>query len=113
MKNVYEAVILIVDVSGKDPDVLYVLGMAHLTGKPLLILSQDPADIPIDLKNDRQIIYENTPEGLKIIGHYLSHIFELVSHEKKADAVLSWRDKLSEPLNYPDPPMPKKRTAKK
>jgi hypothetical protein len=109
MKNVYEAVILIADVSGKDPDVLYVLGMAHLIGKPLVILSQDPVDIPIDLRKDRQIIYENTTEGLKTIGYYLSHIFEFVSHEKKADAVLSWRDKLSEPLNYPDPPIPKQR----
>jgi hypothetical protein len=109
MKNVYEAAILIADVSGKDPNVLYVLGMAHLIGKPLVILSQDPADIPVDLKKDRQIIYEDTTEGLKIIGHYLSHIFEFVSHEKKADAVLPHRDKLPDPLNYPDPPKPRKR----
>jgi hypothetical protein len=113
MKNVYEAVILIVDVSGKDPNVLYVLGMAHLIGKPLVILSQDPADIPIDLKKDRQIIYENTTGGLKTIGYYLSHIFEFVNHEKKADAVLPYRDKLPDPLNYPDPPVPKPKPEKK
>jgi hypothetical protein len=109
MKNVYEAVILIADVSGKDPDVLYVLGMAHLIGKPLVILSQNPADIPIDLKKDRQIIYENTAEGLKTIGYHLSHIFEFLSHEKKADAVLPYGDKLPDPMNYPDPPKPKQK----
>jgi hypothetical protein len=113
MKNVYEAVILIADVSGKDSDVLYVLGMAHLIGKPLVILSQDPADIPIDLKNDRQIIYENTPEGLKTVSHLLSHIFEFVGHEKKADRFLPHYDKLSEPMNYPDPPIPKPKAGKK
>jgi hypothetical protein len=113
MKNLYEAVILIADVSGKESDVLYVLGMAHLIGKPLVILSQDPADIPIDLKKDRQIIYENSEDGLKKIGYYLSPIFEFVSHEKKADALLPYRDKLSDPMNYPDPPMPKQRRIKK
>jgi hypothetical protein len=113
MKSVYESAILIVDVSGKASDVLYVLGMAHLIGKPLVILSQDPADIPIDLKKDRQIIYENTAEGLKTIGKNLSHIFEFVSHEKKADALLPYRDKLPDPLNYPDPPIPKRRTIRK
>jgi hypothetical protein len=113
MKNIYEAVIIVADVSGKDPNVLYALGMAHLIGKPLVILSQDPTDIPIDLKKDRQIIYENTTDGLKQIGYYLSPVFEFISHEKKADAVLPYRDKLPDPLNYPDPPMPKKRTRKK
>jgi hypothetical protein len=112
MKNVYEAVILIADISGKDPNVLYVLGMAHLIGKPLVILSQNPADIPIDLKKDRQIIYENTTEGLKTIGYHLSHIFEFVNHEKKADDVLPYRDKLPDPMNYPDPPTPKRRKTK-
>jgi hypothetical protein len=107
MKTIYEAAILIADVSGKDPNVLYVLGMAHLIGKPLVILSQDPADIPVDLKKDRQIIYENTADGLKTISHYLTHVFEFVSHEKKADALLPYRDKLSDPMNYPDPPKPK------
>jgi hypothetical protein len=113
MKNLYEAVILIADVSGKESDVLYVLGMAHLIGKPLVILSQDPVDVPLDLKKDRQIIYENSEEGLKTIGHYLSPIFEFVSHEKKADVLLPYKDKLSDPMNYPDPPIPKQRRIKK
>jgi hypothetical protein len=113
IKNVYEAVILIADVSGKESDVLYVLGMAHLIGKPLILLSQDPADIPIDLKKDRQILYEHSKEGLKIIGHYLSPVFAFVSHEKKADALLPYEDKLYDPMNYPDPPMPKQRRIKK
>ncbi|MDR2742220.1 MAG: ClpX C4-type zinc finger protein [Treponema sp.] len=113
MKNVYESVILIADVSGKESDVLYILGMAHLTGKPLVILSQNPADIPIDLKKDRQIIYENSDEGLKVIDYHISHMFELVSHEKKADALLPCKDTLSDPLNYPAPPMPKQRKKKK
>jgi hypothetical protein len=113
MKNLYEAVLLIADISGKESDVLYVLGMAHLIGKPLVILAQDPADIPIDLKNDRQIIYENSAGGLKIIGHYLSPIFEFLSHEKKADVFLPYRDKLSDPMNYPDPPIPKQMRKRK
>jgi hypothetical protein len=113
MKNVYTAAILIADVTGKESDVLYVLGMAHLIGKPLIILSQNPADIPIDLKKDRQILYENNMNGLKIIDHYLSPVFEFLSHEKKADVFLPHKDQLPDPMNYPDPPMPKQRRNKK
>jgi hypothetical protein len=72
-----------------------------------------PVDIPVELKKDCRIICDNSKEGLKTINHYLALVFEFVSHEKKVDAVLSYRDTLSVPLNYPDPPKPKQRTRKK
>jgi hypothetical protein len=112
MKKIYEAAIVIADVSGKDPDVMYVLGMVHLIGKPLVILSQDPADIPADLKKDRRIIYENTAKGLKLADYHLSHIFIFIRHELKADEILPDNYKSGEPLNYPDPPMPRQKKAK-
>lgn len=48
---------VIADISGRNPNVLYELGIAHTLAKPVLIISKDAGDIPIDLSTRRVIIY--------------------------------------------------------
>ncbi|MET0500537.1 MAG: hypothetical protein ABW172_03330, partial [Candidatus Binatia bacterium] len=48
---------VIADITGRNPNVLYELGIAHTLAKPVLILSQEAADIPIDLATRRVILY--------------------------------------------------------
>jgi hypothetical protein len=48
---------VIADITGRNPNVLYELGIAHTLAKPVLILSQSATDIPIDLSTRRVIIY--------------------------------------------------------
>jgi len=48
----------IADVTQKNPNVLYEVGMAHTLGKPTLLLTRDVGDVPFDLKSLRLIIYE-------------------------------------------------------
>lgn len=48
----------IADVTGKNPNVLYELGIAQTIGKPTVLLVQDINDIPFDLKSNRFIIYD-------------------------------------------------------
>src|SRR5690349_4276479 len=45
-----EAAICVVDLTGRSLTSLYVLGMAHGTGKPLVQLVQNQDDLPFDLK---------------------------------------------------------------
>lgn len=45
------------DITGKNPNVLYELGIAHSLAKPVLILSREAADIPIDLSTRRVMLY--------------------------------------------------------
>jgi hypothetical protein len=45
------------DITGRNPNVLYELGIAHTLAKPVLILSKEAADIPIDLATRRVILY--------------------------------------------------------
>jgi hypothetical protein len=45
------------DITGRNPNVLYELGIAHTLAKPVLILSRDAVDIPIDLATRRVILY--------------------------------------------------------
>jgi hypothetical protein len=48
---------VIADISGRNPNVLYELGIAHTLAKPVLIISKNAEDIPIDLSTRRVIIY--------------------------------------------------------
>lgn len=47
----------IADITGKNPNVLYELGIAQTLGKPTVLLAQDINDVPFDLRNNRFIIY--------------------------------------------------------
>jgi hypothetical protein len=48
---------VIADISGRNPNVMYELGIAHTLAKPVLILSRTAEDIPIDLATRRVILY--------------------------------------------------------
>jgi hypothetical protein len=48
---------VIADITGRNANVMYELGIAHTLAKPVLILSRDAADIPIDLATRRVILY--------------------------------------------------------
>ena len=51
--------IVIADMSGKNPNVFYEVGYAHAKDKLCLLLTNDVADIPFDLKHKRHIVYRS------------------------------------------------------
>lgn len=53
---------VIADITGRNPNVMYELGMAHTLAKPVLILSKYAGDIPIDLATRRVILYGQSGE---------------------------------------------------
>lgn len=57
------AEIIIADVTGRNPKVMYEIGMAHTVGKPVIILTQTIDDVPFDLKHHRCVVYSYTPGG--------------------------------------------------
>lgn len=57
-KQIVEAHICIADVTGRNPNVSYELGLAHALNKPTIIITQHLDDIPFDYKHLRSIIYD-------------------------------------------------------
>jgi hypothetical protein len=55
---VQKAEILLADLTGKNPNVLYELGLAHALGKPVVMVTQSLEDVPFDLRNLRVIAYD-------------------------------------------------------
>lgn len=55
---IHQSVICIADVTDKNPNVLYEVGIAHTLGKPTILLSQNVEQIPFDLSSFPVIIYD-------------------------------------------------------
>ncbi|MFM5544981.1 hypothetical protein [Aeromonas sp. 30P] len=56
--------IVIANISGRNPNVFYELGIAHALGKPVVIVSESLVNIPFDISNSRILAFENI-ENLK------------------------------------------------
>lgn len=64
--------LIIADVTGRNPNVFYELGMAHAIGKDVIILTRRREDIPFDVTHLRYIKYEYTPRGVLKLGQALT-----------------------------------------
>ena len=60
---IHTADFVLADITGRNPNVLYELGIAHTIAKPVLILSQKAEDIPIDLATRRVLVYDRKAEN--------------------------------------------------
>ena len=67
MEQIWEqmnrAGLIIVDLTDKNPNVFYELGIVHTLGKPVILMTQSEDDVPFDLRHLRFIEYEYTPHG--------------------------------------------------
>lgn len=57
-RSIKNADLLIADLTFRNPNVLYELGLSHAINKKVIIITQNINDIPFDLKSFRCIIYD-------------------------------------------------------
>ncbi len=57
-KKTQQAKVLIADLTEKNANVFYELGLAHAIGKPVILISESMGDVPFDLRNYRVITYD-------------------------------------------------------
>lgn len=63
--------IIIADITNRNPNVFYELGIAHTIGKKVILLTQDVKDIPVDLNRFRHIVYKDNFDGYEILKEQL------------------------------------------
>jgi hypothetical protein len=75
MSDVWEGICgahaLIADCTGRNPNVFYEIGLAHVVGKPLVLITQKSEDVPFDLAQFRYIQYNYTPPGMRVFEQRL------------------------------------------
>jgi len=75
----------IADLTGRNPNVLYELGIAQTLGKPTVMLSQDIQDVPFDLKQYRIISYSKDALSLKRLRNDLQNSISSVLGSDRLD----------------------------
>ena len=68
---IYKSSIVVCDFTGKNPNVLYETGIAHLLGRKVIIITQNIDDVPSDLKHHRCLKYFPNHEGLRDLENKL------------------------------------------
>jgi hypothetical protein len=63
VSSIAQADIVIADLTGRNPNVFYELGIAHTLGVPCILLSQNLADVPFDLRSYRTVVYKQDSMG--------------------------------------------------
>lgn len=87
IENIWEyinrAQIVIADLTGKNPNVFYEVGMAHVLGKPVVLVTQSIEDVPFDLRHIRNIVYEYTPRGMQKFEASLQNTLQFILEQPK------------------------------
>lgn len=75
MEDVFESIcgasLIVAECTGRNPNVLYELGLSHALGKRTVLLSQNRDDVPFDLGRFRVCIYQDNSSGYPVLKNFL------------------------------------------
>jgi hypothetical protein len=96
LKSILRAEYIIADLTDRNPNVFYELGIAHCTKDidKVIILTQNMETVPFDLRQFRCIVYTQTEEGLVKLQNELVKTFEAVAKH-------TFRFKVAEGRTFP------------
>lgn len=77
---IFVAEIVVVDFTGKNPNVMYETGIAHTLGKHVVPITQSLDDVPFDLQSHRVLKYLPNREGLATLSLNLSDRLGTIVH---------------------------------
>lgn len=83
-QSINSAAVITADVTGRNPNVMYEIGMAHTVGKPVIILTQTMNDVPFDLKHYRCVVYDYTPRGCAMLEERLLGTLRFLKGKRSA-----------------------------
>lgn len=80
---IFRAHIVVVDFTGRNPNVMYETGIAHTLGKTVVPITQSLDDIPSDLGHHRALKYLPNEEGYRDLSNALWKRFKVLFEKKK------------------------------
>jgi hypothetical protein len=80
------AKVLVAELTTKNPNVFYELGLAHALNKPVVLVSSNEEDVPFDLRHIRVIYYDVTDPfwGQKLIEKVAENIVSAIKNPEEA-----------------------------
>ncbi len=80
------AKVLVAELTGRNPNVFYELGLAHALNKPVVLVSSNQLDVPFDLQHIRVIYYDQRDPfwGEKLIAKVSENIVSALKNPGEA-----------------------------
>jgi hypothetical protein len=84
--GINSARILVAELTSRNPNVYYELGLAHALHKPVVLVSNSQEDVPFDLNHIRVIYYDMTDPfwGQKLIDKLAENILSAIKNPEEA-----------------------------
>jgi len=76
---IFRAHVVVVDFTGKNPNVMYETGIVHTLGKHVVPVSQSLDDVPFDMAHHRILKYLPNGEGIEVMVRKLAEKLRQVS----------------------------------
>jgi hypothetical protein len=85
-EGISKARVLVAELTGRNPNVFYELGLAHALNKPVVLVSSNQTDVPFDLKHIRVIYYDMSDPfwGDKLISKVAENIVSALKNPGEA-----------------------------
>ncbi|RXF72946.1 hypothetical protein [Hansschlegelia zhihuaiae] len=74
--------IVVADCTNRNPNVFYEIGIAHTLGRDVILITQNQADIPFDLRHLRYVQYLNNREGRANLRRMIAERAETLLEEE-------------------------------
>lgn len=84
--GIRRAKVLVAELTSRNPNVFYELGLAHALQKPVVLVSSNEDDVPFDLKHIRVIYYDMTDPfwGQKLLSKVAENILSAIKNPEEA-----------------------------
>lgn len=85
-RGINAAKVLVAELTTRNPNVFYELGIAHALNKPVVLVSSNEPDVPFDLHHIRVIYYDVTDPfwGAKLIEKVAENILSNLTNPEEA-----------------------------
>ena len=85
-QGITSAKVLVAELTTKNPNVFYELGLAHALKKPVVLVSSNDKDVPFDLHHIRVIYYDVTDPfwGAKLLDKVAENILSAIQNPEEA-----------------------------
>jgi hypothetical protein len=83
--SLYNAGIAIADLTNKNPNVFYELGVRHSLKNNTILIAQNIEHVPFDLRQLRVIIYEYSVPGMRLLKNGLIETIKSIQFSERID----------------------------
>jgi hypothetical protein len=92
-EQINKSTVLLADLSGRNPNVFYELGLAHAAHKPVVLTARNIDDVPFDLRHLRVAIYDvNEPRWSEKLTKTLTDFLKNAKAEPSKSIPQPFRD---------------------